>query len=79
MENSMEASRQTNKQKTKIELAYDPAILLLSVCVCVCIYIYIYIARERESAQNKNSNSKKYMHPNVQSNISYNCQYGRNL
>ena len=33
----MEASQQTNKQKTKIELAYDPAILLLSV--------YIYISR----------------------------------
>ena len=45
----MEASQQTNKQKTKIELAYDPAILLLSVCVC----IYIYSERERERAKQK--------------------------
>ena len=33
-------NKQTNKQKTKIELAYDPAILLLSV--------YIYISRAKQ-------------------------------
>ena len=45
-------------KKLKIELPYDPAIP----------YLGIY------PKKNKNTNSKRYMHPNIQSSIIYNCQ-----
>ena len=45
-------------KKLKIELPYDPAILLLS----------IYPKKPQST------NSKRYLHPNVHSSIIYNCQ-----
>ena len=45
-------------QKVKIELPYDPAILLLG----------IYLKKD------KNTNWKRYMHPNVHCSIIYNSQ-----
>ena len=50
-------------KKLKTELSFDPAILLLG----------IYLPQKEK--KNQNTNSKRYTHLNVQSSITYNCQY----
>ena len=55
--NTMENSIVGFTKKLKIELPYDPAILLLG----------IYLEKK-----NKNTNSKRYTHPNVHNSTIYN-------
>jgi len=47
-------------QKLNVELAYDPAILLLGIYPKIKIKI--------------KTNSKRYMHPNIHTSIIYSCQ-----
>ena len=52
-------------KKLKTELSFDPAILLLG----------IYLPEKDKKKKNQNTNSNRYTHLNVQSSITYNCQY----